>query len=70
MQVSSGGHHISPSTLLSSRQVPVPVPVPVLEAQHAACADFEKLCSLEEQAEQLQREITDLVQHRWPVQTQ
>lgn len=66
LQVGSGVQHISPSTLLSSFQVPVPV----LEAQHAACADFEKLCSLEEQAEQLQREITDLVQHRWPVQTQ
>ena len=65
LQVGSGVKHISPSTLLSSFQVPVPA----LEEQHTVCIDFEKLCLLEKEVEQLQNEISKVASHRWPVQT-
>jgi len=64
--VGAGVQHISPSTLLGSFLVPVPS----FEVQDAACADFERLCTLEEQVEQLHKEISNLTQHRWPAEIQ
>lgn len=66
LQVGAGVQHISPSTLLGSFLVPVPP----FEEQEGACADFERLCRLEEQVEQLQQEITGLTQRRWPADIQ
>lgn len=66
LQVGAGVQHISPSTLLGSLQVPVPP----LETQGVACADFERLCQLEDQVAQMQGEINDLTQHRWPAEVQ
>lgn len=64
LQVGAGVKHISPSTLLSIFQVPVPT----IEEQHAACMDFERLCFLEQEVEQLQHEISKVASQRWPVQ--
>lgn len=64
LQVGAGVQHVSPSTLLGSLQVPVPS----LEIQRAACADFDRLCQLEDQVAQLENEIAELTRHRWPAQ--
>jgi hypothetical protein len=66
LQVGAGVQHISPSTLLGSLQVPVPP----LAMQKEACADFDRLCQLEDQVAQLQSEIAELTGHRWPVTVQ
>lgn len=65
LQVGAGVKHISPSTLLNS----LLIPVPAVEEQHATCLDFEKLCFLEKEVEQLQREIQKITSHRWPAET-
>lgn len=62
LQVGAGVQHISPSTLLAMQ-----VPVPPLEEQRAACADYDRLCELEDQVARLQGEIADLTRRRWPV---
>lgn len=62
LQVGAGVKHISPSTLLNIFQVPVPT----VEEQHAACMDFERLCFLEQEVEQLQHEISKVASQRWP----
>lgn len=63
LQVGAGVQHISPSTLLAMQ-----VPVPPLEEQRAACADYDRLCTLEDQVSRLQGEIAELTRERWPAE--